>query len=103
MTRSPVLLRALLRALALAVPVVLTAHPALAIDLSPITVQVCSVVEALTGPLGKGAALLAIAACAIMMFYGRLQVPLLVTMLIACAILFGAETIVTGIAGGGAC
>ena len=91
------------RIAAAALPLVLVATPALAIDLSPLTAMICSVVDALTGPLGRGAGILAVAATGFIFLYGRMQIPLAVTILVGAAIVFGAPTILEGLAGQGGC
>ena len=78
--------------------VVLAAEPALAQDLSPLTAMLTNLVTALTGPVGKAIAILAVVAAGYMMFTGRLNWPLFLAIFVGVVLVFSASTIVAGFA-----
>lgn len=74
------------------------ANPALAQDLSPVGDMIDNVIDALTGPIGRGLAVLALVAAGVMMFFGRLNWPWFVAILVGVVLIFSAEAIVDGFA-----
>ena len=88
-------LRHLLVALPLAV---VLAQPALAQDLDPLQNMLQTVVDALTGPIGRLIAILAVVAAGYMMFTGRLNWPLFLAIFFGVVLVFSAATIIDGFA-----
>lgn len=89
-----VYLRALLSGLA----ILAITNPALAQDLSPVTTMLETIITALTGPIGRGIAVLALVGAGLMMFFGRLNWPVFLAILVGVVLIFSAETIVDGFA-----
>ena len=74
----------------------LIASPALAQDLSPITSMLQTIGTALTGPLGQGLGLVAVAAIGILFLTGRMNWIYAASVFVGLVILFGAATILAG-------
>ena len=74
----------------------LIASPALAQDLSPITSMLQTIGTALTGPLGQGLGLVAVAAIGILFLTGRMNWIYAGSVFVGLVILFGAATILAG-------
>lgn len=88
-----------LRAVLTALPIVLVcAAPALAQDLDPVKNMLQTVVDALTGPIGRLIAILAVVAAGYMMFTGRLNWPLFLAIFFGVVLVFSAATIIDGFA-----
>ena len=88
-----------LRAVLAALPIVLVcAAPALAQDLDPVQNMLQTVVDALTGPIGRLIAILAVVAAGYMMFTGRLNWPLFLAIFFGVVLVFSAATIIDGFA-----
>ena len=88
-----------LRAVLTALPIVLVgAAPALAQDLDPVQNMLQTVVDALTGPIGRLIAILAVVAAGYMMFTGRLNWPLFLAIFFGVVLVFSAATIIDGFA-----
>lgn len=87
------------RTLLLALPffAVLT-KPALAQNLDPLENMLQTVVDALTGPIGRLIAILAVVAAGYMMFTGRLNWPLFLAIFFGVVLVFSAATIIDGFA-----
>lgn len=82
-----------------ALPIVLVcAAPALAQDLDPVKNMLQTVVDALTGPIGRLIAILAVVAAGYMMFTGRLNWPLFLAIFFGVVLVFSAATIIDGFA-----
>ena len=82
----------------LLVAVALFAHPAFAQDLSPVTDMLDTVVEALTGPIGRLIGIIAIVGAGIMMLIGRLNWMIFVGIFVGIVLIFSAAAIVDGFA-----
>ena len=78
--------------------VVIFAHPAFAQDLSPVTDMLDTVVEALTGPIGRLIGIIAIVGAGIMMLIGRLNWMIFVGIFVGIVLIFSAAAIVDGFA-----
>ncbi len=76
--------------------ILLIAHPAFAQDLSPVTTMLTTIITAFTGPIGRGIAVLALIGAGLMMFFGRLNWPIFLAILVGVVLVFSAETIVDG-------
>ena len=88
-----------LRHLLMALPfAVVLAQPALAQDLDPLQNMLQTVVDALTGPIGRLIAILAVVAAGYMMFTGRLNWPLFLAIFFGVVLVFSAATIIDGFA-----
>ncbi|SFE87435.1 TrbC/VirB2 family protein [Roseivivax sediminis] len=74
------------------------AEPALAQDLDPLENMLQTVVDALTGPIGRLIAILAVVAAGYMMFTGRLNWPLFLAIFFGVVLVFSAATIIDGFA-----
>lgn len=91
--------RLLLRHILMALPfAVVLAQPALAQDLAPLQNMLQTVVDALTGPIGRLIAILAVVAAGYMMFTGRLNWPLFLAIFFGVVLVFSAATIIDGFA-----
>jgi type IV secretion system protein VirB2 len=77
---------------------VVLAQPALAQDLDPLKNMLQTVVDALTGPIGRLIAILAVVAAGYMMFTGRLNWPLFLAIFFGVVLVFSAATIIDGFA-----
>ncbi|GAW35537.1 TrbC/VIRB2 family protein [Roseovarius sp. EC-HK134] len=77
---------------------VLAASPAVAQDLSPVSDMIDTVVDAVTGPIGRGLGVLALVGSGVMMFFGRLNWPIFVAVFVGVVLIFSAETIIDGFA-----
>ena len=77
---------------------VLAASPALAQDLSPVSDMIDNIITALTGPIGRGLAILALIGAGVMMFFGRLNWPIFLAIFVGVVLIFSAQTIVDGFA-----
>lgn len=77
---------------------VFAASPALAQDLSPVSDMIENIITALTGPIGRGLAVLALVGAGVMMFFGRLNWPVFVAIFVGVVLIFSAEAIVDGFA-----
>jgi type IV secretion system protein VirB2 len=87
------------RILLLALPVfAVLAEPALAQNLDPLENMLQTVVDALTGPIGRLIAILAVVAAGYMMFTGRLNWPLFLAIFFGVVLVFSAATIIDGFA-----
>ena len=84
--------------LILGVMLALAANPALAQDLSPVSDMIENIITALTGPIGRGLAVLALVGSGVMMFFGRLNWPVFVAIFVGVVLIFSAEAIVDGFA-----
>ena len=88
-----------LSAVLAALPIILVcAAPALAQDLDPVKNMLQTVVDALTGPIGRLIAILAVVAAGYMMFTGRLNWPLFLAIFFGVVLVFSAATIIDGFA-----
>ncbi len=88
-----------LRTILLALPfAVVLSQPALAQDLDPLQNMLQIVVDALTGPIGRLIAILAVVAAGYMMFTGRLNWPLFLAIFFGVVLVFSAATIIDGFA-----
>jgi type IV secretion system protein VirB2 len=88
-----------LRHLLIALPfMAVLAQPALAQDLDPLQNMLQTVVDALTGPIGRLIAILAVVAAGYMMFTGRLNWPLFLAIFFGVVLVFSAATIIDGFA-----
>ncbi len=76
----------------------LSGHPALAQDLSPINTFFTTLGTALTGATGRALGLVALAAVGIMFLFGRMNMGFAVSICVGLVILFGAATILGGFA-----
>ncbi|MCA0849939.1 TrbC/VirB2 family protein [Salipiger thiooxidans] len=74
----------------------LVAEPALAQNLDPLENMLGNIVDALTGPIGRLIAILALVGAGYMMFTGRLNWPLFLVILVGVVLVFSAETIIDG-------
>ena len=91
--------RLALRHFLMALPfAVLLAEPALAQNLDPLENMLQVVVDALTGPIGRLIAILAVVAAGYMMFTGRLNWPLFLAIFFGVVLVFSAATIIDGFA-----
>lgn len=80
-------------------PIVLVmAEPAAAQNLDPLQNMLQTVVTALTGPIGRLIAILAVVAAGYMMFTGRLNWPLFLAIFLGVVLVFSAATIIDGFA-----
>jgi type IV secretion system protein VirB2 len=77
---------------------IVLAQPALAQDLDPLQNMLQTVVDALTGPIGRLIAILAVVAAGYMMFTGRLNWPLFLAIFFGVVLVFSAATIIDGFA-----
>ncbi len=77
---------------------VLAINPVLAQDLSPISDMLETFIDALTGPIGRGLAIIAVIASGFAMFIGRLNWMYFIGVLIGGVLVFTAEGIVDGFA-----
>lgn len=84
------------RALVIGLAIVTIANPAPAQDLSPVSTMLDTIITALTGPIGRGIAVLALVGAGLMMFFGRLNWPVFLAILVGVVLIFSAETIVDG-------
>ena len=83
---------------ALAALLMLVAAPALAQDLSPVSDMIDNIIDAVTGPIGRGLGVLALVGSGVMMFFGRLNWPIFVAVFVGVVLIFSAETIIDGFA-----
>lgn len=74
----------------------LISSPAFAQDLSPITTMLQNIGTALTGPVGRGLGLVALAAVGILFLMGRMNWVFAASVFVGLVILFGAATILAG-------
>lgn len=74
------------------------AEPALAQNLDPLETMLETLVDALTGPIGRLIGILAIVAAGYMMFTGRLNWPIFLMIFFGVVLVFSAATIVDGFA-----
>ena len=86
------------KTLVLGLLLVMAAHPALAQDLSPVSDMIDNIITALTGPIGRGLAVLALVGAGVMMFFGRPNWPVFVAIFVGVVMIFSAEAIVDGFA-----
>lgn len=86
------------RLLTLVPVLLLMAEPALAQNLDPLQNMLQNIVTALTGPIGRLIAILAVVAAGYMMFTGRLNWPLFLAIFFGVVLVFSAATIVDGFA-----
>ncbi|GAA6178323.1 MULTISPECIES: TrbC/VirB2 family protein [Sulfitobacter] len=77
---------------------VLIAEPALAQNLDPLENMLQTVVDALTGPIGRLVGILGLVAAGYMMFTGRLNWPLFLAIFLGIVLVFSAATIIDGFA-----
>ena len=77
---------------------VFAASPVLAQDLSPVSDMIDNIITALTGPIGRGLAVLALIGAGVMMFFGRLNWPIFLAIFVGVVLIFSAQTIVDGFA-----
>lgn len=83
----------------LLLPVFLVAaEPALAQNLDPLESMLETIVDALTGPIGRLIAIIAVVAAGYMMFTGRLNWPLFLAIFFGVVLVFSAATIIDGFA-----
>ena len=83
---------------ALAALLIVAAAPALAQGLSPVSAMIDNVIDAVTGPIGRGLGVLALVGSGVMMFFGRLNWPIFVAVFVGVVLIFSAETIIDGFA-----
>ena len=76
-------------------------EPAIAQDLDPVENMLDTVVDALTGPIGRLVAVLALVAAGFAMFSGRLNWQWFLAILAGVVLVFSAETIIDGFAAPG--
>tara|TARA_R110002012_G_scaffold104644_3_gene245255 strand:- start:16881 stop:17162 length:282 start_codon:yes stop_codon:yes gene_type:complete len=76
----------------------LIAQPALAQNLDPLENMLQTVVDALTGPIGRLVGILGLVAAGYMMFTGRLNWPLFLAIFLGIVLVFSAATIIDGFA-----
>lgn len=88
------------RLLALVPMFILIAEPAAAQNLDPLENMLSTIVDALTGPIGRLIAILAVVAAGYMMFTGRLNWPLFLAIFFGIVLVFSAAAIVDGFATG---
>lgn len=86
------------RLLTLVPVLLLMAEPALAQNLDPLQNMLQTIVDALTGPIGRLIAILAVVAAGYMMFTGRLNWPLFLAIFFGVVLVFSAATIIDGFA-----
>lgn len=91
-------MKQLKRLLALTPVLVLIASPALAQNLDPLENMLQTVVDALTGPIGRLVGILGLVAAGYMMFTGRLNWPLFLAIFLGIVLVFSAATIIDGFA-----
>ncbi|UFF53339.1 TrbC/VirB2 family protein [Pseudosulfitobacter pseudonitzschiae] len=82
---------------ALAALLMLAAAPALAQDLSPVSDMIDNIIDAVTGPIGRGLGVLARGIRCHDVF-GRLNWPIFVAVFVGVVLIFSAETIIDGFA-----
>lgn len=75
---------------------IVSAMPAMAQDLSPVSNMLTTVKNALTGPVGKAIATIAVIAVGYACFLGRLNWTLFALVLIGAVLVFSADAIVAG-------
>lgn len=80
------------------IAIALFGNPALAQDLSPLTNFLETIVDAVTGPIGRLIAILAIAGAGIMALTGRINWMAFIYIFIGVVLIFSAATIVDGYA-----
>ena len=83
---------------ALAALLIVAAAPALAQDLSPVSDMIDNIIDAVTGPIGRGLGVLALVGSGVMMFFGRLNWPIFLMIFFGVVLVFSAATIVDGFA-----
>lgn len=83
---------------ALAALLFLVASPAFSQDLSPVSDMIDNIIDAVTGPIGRGLGVLALVGSGVMMFFGRLNWPIFVAVFVGVVLIFSAETIIDGFA-----
>lgn len=83
---------------ALAALLIVAAAPALAQDPSPVSDMIDNIIDAVTGPIGRGLGVLALVGSGVMMFFGRLNWPIFVAVFVGVVLIFSAETIIDGFA-----
>jgi type IV secretion system protein VirB2 len=57
-----------------------------------------NIIDAVTGPIGRGLGVLALVGSGVMMFFGRLNWPIFVAVFVGVVLIFSAETIIDGFA-----
>lgn len=91
-------MKQLKRLLALTPIFLVMADPALAQNLDPLENMLQTVVDALTGPIGRLVGILGLVAAGYMMFTGRLNWPLFLAIFLGIVLVFSAATIIDGFA-----
>ena len=91
-------MKQLKRLLALTPFFLVIADPALAQNLDPLENMLQTVVDALTGPIGRLVGILGLVAAGYMMFTGRLNWPLFLAIFLGIVLVFSAATIIDGFA-----
>lgn len=91
-------MKQLKRLLALTPIFLVMAEPALAQNLDPLENMLQTVVDALTGPIGRLVGILGLVAAGYMMFTGRLNWPLFLAIFLGIVLVFSAATIIDGFA-----
>ncbi len=91
-------MKQLKRLLALTPLFLVMADPALAQNLDPLENMLQTVVDALTGPIGRLVGILGLVAAGYMMFTGRLNWPLFLAIFLGIVLVFSAATIIDGFA-----
>lgn len=91
-------MKQLKRLLALTPIFLIMADPALAQNLDPLENMLQTVVDALTGPIGRLVGILGLVAAGYMMFTGRLNWPLFLAIFLGIVLVFSAATIIDGFA-----
>ncbi len=78
-------------------------HHAFADTVSTTEIQVvmCAVIKQLTGPIGKAIAIIIVISMAIALFLGKVNWGLALAVFVGLGLLFGAESVVTLVTGGG--
>lgn len=77
---------------------VLAANPAFAQDFSLVSNMIDNMITAVTGPIGRGLAVLWLVGAGGMVFFGRLNWPVFVAIFVGVVLIFSAEAIVGGFA-----
>ena len=72
--------------------------PFVSTDATAISNMIDNIIDALTGPIGRGLAVLALVGSGVMMFFGRLNWPIFVAVFVGVVMIFSAETIIDGFA-----
>jgi type IV secretion system protein VirB2 len=75
--------------------------PALAQDLSPVSTMLETIIEALTGPIGRALAIIALIVAGGLLFTGRSNWPVFIGIFVGVVLIFSAPTIIDGFGAAG--